>query len=116
MRHTLIILFFSFVLQSVAAQSGDQVFEFLTLPSSARANALGGHTVSLVERDPSLIFHNPALLGGEMDGMINLDYMNYIADVNVGCLLYTSYFSNCHNSKLFFEFKVVFDNHVDQCD
>ena len=84
MRHTLIILFFSFVLQSVAAQSGDQVFEFLTLPSSARANALGGHTVSLVERDPSLIFHNPALLGGEMDGMINLDYMNYIADVNVG--------------------------------
>ena len=29
MRHTLIILFFSFVLQSVAAQSGDQVFEFL---------------------------------------------------------------------------------------
>ena len=83
MRHTLIILFFSFVLQSVAAQSGDQVFEFLTLPSSARANALGGHTVSLVERDPSLIFHNPALLGGEMDGMINLDYMNYIADVNV---------------------------------
>ena len=44
---------------------------------------LWGHTVSLVERDPSLIFHNPALLGGEMDGMINLDYMNYIADVNV---------------------------------
>ena len=92
MRHTLIILFFSFVLQSVAAQSGDQVFEFLTLPSSARANALGGHTVSLVERDPSLIFHNPALLGGEMDGMINLDYMNYIADMNVGSALFTKAF------------------------
>ncbi len=89
MRHTLIIIFLSWILQSVGAQTGEQVFEFLSLPSSARANALGGHNVSIVDRDPSLIFHNPALLGNEMDGMINIDYMNYIADVNVGSALFT---------------------------
>ncbi len=92
MRHTFIILLLSFALQSAAAQTGNQVFEFLTLPSSVRAGALGGHTVSLIERDPSLVFHNPALLGGEMDRMVNLDYMNYIADVNVGNALFTKAF------------------------
>ena len=56
----------------------------LTFSDLDPANALGGHTVALVERDPSLIFHNPALLGAEMDGMINLNYMNYISDINVG--------------------------------
>lgn len=89
MRNLLYILFFFSFLPTVSAQRGDEVFRFLRLPSSGRANALGGHTVSLVERDPSLAFHNPALLGGEMDGMMNLNYMNYIADVNVGSALFT---------------------------
>ena len=73
---------------SLFAQEGGSVFSFLRFPTSSHANALGGHTVSLVERDPSLIFHNPALLGGEMDGMINLNYMNYIADINAGSAVY----------------------------
>lgn len=89
MKHILYLLFLSFLVQSVQAQSGEAVYNFLRYPSSARANALGGHTVSLVERDPSLIFNNPALLGGEMDGMINLNYMNYISDINVGSALFT---------------------------
>ena len=89
MRNFISILLFSLFMQTVVAQTGDEVFTFLRYPTSARANALGGNTVSLVERDPSLIFHNPALLGGEMDGMVNLNYMNYISDINVGSVLYT---------------------------
>lgn len=89
MRNKLFIWFFSLVTLSVSAQNGDEAFTFLRFPFSTRANALGGHTVALVERDPSLIFHNPALLGPEMDGMINLNYMNYISDVNVGSALFT---------------------------
>ncbi|WP_455641053.1 type IX secretion system protein PorQ [Parabacteroides sp.] len=92
MRNILLVLSLSFFMQLAVAQTGNEVFQFLALPSSARANALGGHTVSLIERDPSLIFHNPALLGGEMDGMVNLDYMNYIADINVGSALFTKAF------------------------
>jgi hypothetical protein len=89
MRNKLLIAFFSLIVCQVQAQSGNEVFSFLRLPLSARANALGGHTVSLVERDPSLAFVNPALLGGEMDGMLNFGYMNYISDVNMGSAIYT---------------------------
>ncbi|MDO4756129.1 MAG: type IX secretion system protein PorQ [Parabacteroides sp.] len=89
MRNSLLILFCSLIVQVVSAQTGDTGYTFLRYPSSTRANALGGHTVSLVERDPSLIYHNPALLGAEMDQMLNLNYLNYIADVNVGSALFT---------------------------
>ena len=89
MRNILFILFFTFLLQAVVAQTGDTGYTFLRYPSSTRANAMGGNTVSLVERDPSLIFHNPALLGAEMDQMVNLNYLNYISDINVGSALFT---------------------------
>lgn len=89
MRHFLFILFFSFLLQAAGAQTGDAGYTFLRYPSSARANAMGGNTMSLIERDPSLIFHNPALLGAEMDKMVNLNYLNYISDINVGSALFT---------------------------
>ncbi len=71
---------------------GDEAYSFLRLPSSNRVNSLGGDNVSLVECDPSLGFHNPALLGKEMDNMLNLNYMNYISDVNIGSALYTKAF------------------------
>ncbi len=74
------------------AQNGEEAYTFLRLPTSSRVSALGGYSVSLVERDPSLVFYNPALLGGEMDGMLNVNYMNYISDVNVGSAVYTKAF------------------------
>ena len=88
MRHLLYIFFLSVLFQSVFAQGGDEVFSFLRYPTSSRANALGGNNVSLIERDPSLAFHNPALLGSEMDGMLNLNYMNFISDINIGSAFY----------------------------
>ncbi|MDR1937185.1 MAG: type IX secretion system protein PorQ [Tannerellaceae bacterium] len=83
------ILFFFLPIHWVAAQNGEEVFTFLRYPASARVNALGGNNVSLVENDPSLVFHNPALAGAEMDGMVNLNYMNFISDIHLGSALYT---------------------------
>ena len=74
------------------AQAGDDGYAILQLPTSARISALGGYSVSLVEPDPSLVFCNPALLGGETDGRLNVNYMNYIADVNVGSVAFTKAF------------------------
>jgi long-subunit fatty acid transport protein len=45
-----------------------------------------------VETDPSLAFHNPALLGGETDNMVNFNYMNYISNINVGSAIFTKAF------------------------
>ena len=74
------------------AQGGEDTYSFLRFPTSSRAGALGGHTVSLVELEPSLVFHNPALLGGELDGMVNVNYMNYISDINIGSAIFTKAF------------------------
>lgn len=89
MRNKLYILFCLFITLNAVAQEGNEVFGFLRFPTSTRVNALGGHNIALIERDPSLSFHNPGLLGGEMDGMININYMNYISDINVGSALFT---------------------------
>ena len=75
-----------------AAQDGSSAYDFLRFPTSSRVNALGGYTVSMVEAEPSLVFHNPALLGGEMDGMVNLNYMNYFSDVNIGSAIFSKAF------------------------
>lgn len=74
------------------AQEGNKAFTFLRFPASSHINALGGYNTSLIERDPSLAFHNPALIGGEMDKMLNLNYMNYISDINVGSAIFTKAF------------------------
>ncbi|MDR1259691.1 MAG: type IX secretion system protein PorQ [Tannerellaceae bacterium] len=89
MRSLYVIFLFLLTAAGTAAQNGGEVFTFLRYPSSARVNALGGSNVSLVERDPSLVFHNPALSGAEMDGMVNLNYMNFSAGVRFGSALYT---------------------------
>jgi hypothetical protein len=82
-------LFFFLVVHGATAQNGEEVFTFLRYPFSARVSALGGNNVSVVERDPSLVFHNPALSGAEMDGMVNLNYLNFISDIHLGSALYT---------------------------
>lgn len=88
MKNICYVLFLLLAAPVAMAWNGEEVFTFLRYPSSARVNALGGNTVSLIERDPSLAFHNPALLGAEMDKMVNLNYMNFISDINVGNALF----------------------------
>ena len=92
MKYIKLTFILVFLPMFTAAQNGEDAYTFLRFPTSSRVNALGGHSVSLVEADPSLVFHNPALLGGEMDGMININYMNYISDVNVGSAVFTKAF------------------------
>ncbi|MDD2437688.1 MAG: type IX secretion system protein PorQ [Massilibacteroides sp.] len=90
MKQLLFVLFVFFCRSfSVFAQEGSEVFSFLHYPASTRINALGGQSVSLIERDPSLALHNPGLLGAEMDGMINLNYMNFISDINLGSVVFS---------------------------
>ena len=65
------------------AQESQTSYNFLRLPVSAHAAALGGDNISLVEDDEALIFHNPALLTSVSDKTINLNYMSYMSGVNV---------------------------------
>ena len=47
---------------TMCAQESQTLYNFLRLPVSAHAAALGGDNTSLIEDDASLTFHNPALL------------------------------------------------------
>lgn len=71
-----------------SAQEGEKVFRFLELPSSVRANALGGNNVSVIENDISLVFLNPAALGREMNMNANVNFLSYIADIKVGSAIF----------------------------
>ncbi len=64
------------------AQESETGYDFLRLPVSAHAAALGGDNITLVEDDEALIFNNPALLSTVSDMTINLNYMNYMEGVN----------------------------------
>lgn len=65
------------------AQESQTEYNFLRLPVSAHAAALGGDNISLVEDDASLMFANPALLSTVSDRTIGLNYMNYMAGANM---------------------------------
>ncbi|MDR0833805.1 MAG: type IX secretion system protein PorQ [Candidatus Symbiothrix sp.] len=77
-------LLLALIFAPVWAQEGKSSFDYLLLPHSARAAALGGDNVSLIENDVSLIYNNPALLGTEMDKTLNASYLAYVADVGIG--------------------------------
>jgi hypothetical protein len=71
------------------AQGGGSTFDYLLLPHSVRSSALGGTNVSVVENDASLIYDNPAFLGGEMDKTLIVNYLSYLSDIGVGNVTFT---------------------------
>ena len=64
------------------AQDSRTGYNFLRLPVSAHAAALGGDNISIIEDEESMIFNNPALLSSVSDKTINLNYMNYMSGAN----------------------------------
>ncbi|MCP9611592.1 type IX secretion system protein PorQ [Coprobacter tertius] len=65
------------------SQEGKSSYDFLNLPVSTHVNALGGNNISIIEEDVAVTNQNPALLGPEMDLQLNLNYMRYVAGINI---------------------------------
>jgi len=87
------ILLFVFLIPffANAQTSGKNVYDFLTIPTSPRAAALGGSAMAINDGDITLANDNPALLSTKTDGQFAMEYTNYVADINMG---YTSYAKN----------------------
>ncbi|MFC2712720.1 MAG: DUF3308 domain-containing protein, partial [Segatella salivae] len=49
------------------AQDSQTGFNFLRLPVSAHAAAIGGDNITMIEDDEALIFNNPSLLSSVSD-------------------------------------------------
>ena len=82
MSKYIITFFLIFQILNASAQESKTAYNFLRLPVSAHAAALGGENISLIEDDEALIFHNPALLSSVSDKTINVNYMNYMKGIN----------------------------------
>lgn len=88
-RYRMCLLFVMLCGVTVArAQESESVFNFLSLNSSAHANALGGRNITLIEDDASLTLQNPALLSSVSNNSINFNFMTYLKGSKLGSMAY----------------------------
>lgn len=83
------LLFCIVIFRSAFSQTGGEtLYSFLNLPTSPKQVALGG--VTLTSRDDvSQLLWNPSSLNEKIDGDIAINFVSYIADINVGSLVYS---------------------------
>lgn len=86
--YLLLVFFFYALCSPLKGQESTSVFNFLNLPTSSHATALGGRNISLIEDDPSLVFQNPALLSSVNDKSIGLNFMTYMRGSKTGSATY----------------------------
>ncbi len=79
---------------TVATAQNNNTYEFLNIPVSTRAAALGGQNITVVENDASMASQNPALLPCVAQRNISLTYMHYIEGVNIGAASYSSFIND----------------------
>lgn len=78
MKRLLFAVLFTVIALRIEAQDSQTAFNFLRLPVSAHAAALGGDNVSISDADPALVFHNPALINHGTDNQLSLGMMTYM--------------------------------------
>ena len=83
MNRILLCLFLLCNVALLRAQDAGTAFQFLQLPVSSHAAALGGDNVSAIENDAELSYHNPALLTNVVGRTLSLNYMSYLQRTNV---------------------------------
>ena len=89
MKKVVFALLCAFAATRAEGQESQTAFNFLRLPVSAHAAALGGDNITIVEDDPSLVFHNPALITAVSDKSLNLNFMTYMAGTNTASASFT---------------------------
>lgn len=82
------LLFMLFTIQ-IAAQESQNDYNFLRLPVSAHAAALGGDNISVIQDDATLMFNNPALISSVSDKTINLNFMSYMEGTKLASASFT---------------------------
>ena len=77
MKKLVFTLLMTILCSITQAQESQTEYNFLRLPISAHAAALGGNNISIIEDDPALMFSNPALAASVSDMTIGLSYMKW---------------------------------------
>ncbi len=80
---------FRFCLSAMTAMlcltaAAQPVYEFASIPASARVAALGGVPLAITEPDLGIAATNPAFLPYIENQKVAADYVNYISDISIG--------------------------------
>ena len=80
---------FRFCLSAMTAMlcltaTAQPVYEFASIPASARVAALGGSPLAITEPDLGIAATNPSFLPYIEGSKVTADYVNYIADISIG--------------------------------
>ncbi len=65
-------------------RGGERIFEFVNLPISARATALGGSQIAAITNDYGLVGGNPAMLNASMDKTLIFQHNFHFAGIDNG--------------------------------
>lgn len=84
----IVCLAFSLSVKAQFVGSGSSVYSFLDLPVSSRLHGLGGNNVSIRDGELSMAMNNPALLGSQTDGVLELNYCYLMQGTMFGSVLY----------------------------
>lgn len=71
-----------------AAEAGSDSYDFLNIPTSSHAFALGGTGTAIITEDLTLTDQNPALLGPEIGRQVAFSYMHYMGSGNFAGVRY----------------------------
>ncbi|MGB5983314.1 MAG: type IX secretion system protein PorQ [Nonlabens sp.] len=82
------ILFFIVSAFAKAQIGGRATYQFLNLVSGTKQAALGGRVLTSVDYDPTSGIYNPATINRKMDNQLQVNYVNYLGDVNYGTASY----------------------------
>lgn len=83
-----ICLFIFCAIKTIAQSESQTEYNFLRLPVSAHAAALGGDNITMVDDDAMMMFHNPSLIIGATPKTVGLQYMNYMSGCNNAAVSY----------------------------
>lgn len=79
-------------LAAFAQVGGNNTYEFMNLPPSARAAALGGFPIAIRDAEVSLAYQNPSLINYKMDKQLSLNATVYVAGIKYGYAGYADHF------------------------
>lgn len=82
------VLLFLFFIRVNAQTGGNNTYEFLNLPSSARIASMGGAVISVQDNDLNLAMQNPGLLNPSMNKQLALNYVPYFTGIKFGYVAY----------------------------
>ena len=96
-KYLLTILTAIICIQIQAQSGGNNIWDFLNVPVSARSTSLGGQQISIYDDDLNFVYNNPSLLNPSMSNQLSLNYVDYLADIRYDYISYARTFKGIGN-------------------